>query len=82
MKKHKKVFAGECKYHAKPVDAVVYFGLKEKVERASDIKKAFSGYDVIYGIFSKSGFTNRMIDVASENDAVLLLQEDKIVIVK
>lgn len=28
---NKQVFAGECKYHTKPVDAPVYFTLKEKV---------------------------------------------------
>lgn len=75
---NKKVFAGECKYHAKPVDATVYFGLKEKVQNAADIRKAFPGYDVIYGIFSKSGFTDRMKDVAGENETVILIQEDRI----
>ena len=31
---NKRIFAGECKYHAKPVDAPVYFSLKEKVSNA------------------------------------------------
>ena len=56
----------------------VYFGLKEKVQNAADIRKAFPGYDVIYGIFSKSGFTDRMKDVAGENETVILIQEDRI----
>ena len=63
---NKRVFAGECKYHAKPVDAQVYFALKEKVNNATEIRKAFPGYEVIYGVFSKSGFTQRMLDIAKE----------------
>lgn len=74
---NKRVFAGECKYYTKPVDATVYFSLKEKVENANEIRKAFPGYDVIYGIFSKSGFTDRMLDMANANDSLILIQEDK-----
>lgn len=74
---NKRIFAGECKYHAKPVDAPVYFSLKEKVSNAAGIKKAFPGYEVIYGIFSKSGFTGRLLDVARENTSLLLINEEK-----
>jgi uncharacterized protein len=76
---NKRVFAGECKYHAKPVDAPVYFALKGKVENAAEIRKAFPGYEVIYGIFSKSGFTQRMLDIAKENSPILLINEDCLV---
>lgn len=76
---NKLVFVGECKYHAKPVDAPVYFALKEKVANASEIKKAYPGYDVIYGVFSKSGFTQRMLDVAKENAGLILINEDSLV---
>lgn len=69
-------FVGECKYHAKSVDASVYFTLKEKVANASDIKKAYPGYDVMYGVFSKSGFTKRLLDVAKENAGLILINED------
>lgn len=72
----KKIFAGECKYHIKAVDAQVYFSLKEKVENNDEIKKAFPGYKIIYGLFSKSGFTNRMLDIAKENADILLINED------
>ncbi len=75
---NKRVFAGECKYHRKPVDAAVYFALKKKVENAAEIKKSFPGYSIVYGIFSKSGFTDRLLDVANENDNVVLIQENKI----
>lgn len=73
---NKRIFAGECKYHTKPVDAPVYYALKEKVANAGEIRKAFSGYDVIYGVFSKSGFTQRMLDAANENVGLLLFNED------
>lgn len=76
---NKCVFAGECKYHAKPVDAPVYFALKEKVDNATEIHKAFPGYDVIFGIFGKSGFTQRMLDMAKENTGLFLINEDHLV---
>lgn len=76
---NKRVFAGECKYHAKPVDTPVYFALKEKVDNATGIRKAFPGYEVIYGVFSKSGFTQCMLDIAKDNSEILLVNEDHLV---
>ncbi len=73
---NKQVFAGECKYHTKPVDASVYFALKEKVDNAAEIRKSFPKYNVIYGLFSKSGFAKRMLDIAKENPNILLIHED------
>jgi len=76
---NKRIFAGECKYHEKPVDAPVYFALKDKVVNAGEIKKVYPGYEVIYGVFSKSGFTQRMLDVAKENTGLFLINEDRLV---
>lgn len=76
---NKQVFAGECKYHTKPVDAPVYFALKEKVDNAAEIRKSFPKYNVIYGLFSKSGFTKRMLDIAKENPNILLIHEDHLI---
>ena len=73
---NKQVFAGECKYNTKPVDAPIYFALKEKVDNAAEIRKSFQKYNVIYGLFSKSGFTKRMLDIAKENPNILLIHED------
>lgn len=73
---NKQVFAGECKYHTKPVDTSVYFALKEKVDNAAEIRKSFPKYNIIYGLFSKSGFTKRMLDIAKENPNILLIHED------
>lgn len=76
---NKRIFAGECKYHVRPVDAPVYFSLKEKVDSASEIRKAFPGYEVVFGLFSKSGFTQRMLDIAKENSGIFLISEDHLV---
>ncbi|MGN0077963.1 MAG: ATP-binding protein [Coriobacteriales bacterium] len=76
---HRLLFAGECKYHAKPVDAQVYFDLRDKVERSAEIRRAFPSYELIYGVFSKSGFTQRLLDLAAENPSLLLVNEDKVV---
>lgn len=76
---NKRIFAGECKYHAKPVDAPVYFALKKKVDGAAEIRRAYPGYDVIFGVFSKSSFTQRMLDAAKDNTGLLLINEDHLV---
>ena len=73
---NKRLFVGECKYHTKPVDAPVYFALKEKVNNATEVSKAFPGYELIYGIFSKSDFTQRMLDIAKESTELLLINEN------
>ncbi len=76
---HKTLFFGECKYHKNPVDADVYFNLTEKVKNNSEIKKAYSGYKIIYGVFSKSGFTKRLLEVSLENEALFLIDKMNIV---
>lgn len=76
---NKRVFVGECKYHIKPVDASVYFSLREKIDNSNEIRNTFAGYEYIYGIFSKSGFTQRMLDIAKDNNKLLLINEDQIV---
>ena len=75
---NKRIFAGECKYHRNPVDAPVYYALKEKVLNAGEIRKSYPSYDVIYGIFSKSGFTQRMLDAARETSNLVLVNEDSV----
>ena len=75
---NKRIFAGECKYHNKPVDAPVYFALKEKVARTDEIRKAYPNYTVTFGVFSKSGFTQRLLDAAGENPDILLFEGDHI----
>ena len=74
----KLLFAGECKYHNKPVDAPVYYALEEKVKKSTELHTAFPAYQVIYGLFSKSGFTQRMTEQAHGRPDILLIQEDHI----
>lgn len=76
---HKRVFAGECKYHNKLVDAPVYFALEEKVQKSAELKVAFPDYQVLYGVFSKSGFTQRLLDQARGNSRLILVQENRVV---
>ena len=74
----KLLFVGECKYHNKLVDAPVYYALEEKVKKSTELQTAFPFYQVIYGLFSKSGFTQRMMDQAQGRSDILLIQEDSI----
>ena len=74
---HKRLFLGECKYHAKPVDVAVYAALQEKGQ-SKELTAAFSGYKIVYGLFSKSGFTNRLVEMAAENSNLILIQEDAV----
>ena len=76
---NKRLFAGECKYHNQPVDADVYFELVKKVDNSAEIKSAFKGYTVIYGVFSKSGFTSRMTDISNSNPNLFLINETSVV---
>ena len=76
---NRRVFAGECKYHIKPVDAPVYFTLAEKVRCSTEIQTAFKGYQIIYGVFSKSGFTQRLLEQAQGNPQLLLINEDQVI---
>jgi len=76
---HKILFAGECKYHKTPVDADVYFDLRRKVEGSAEINATFKGYTVLYGVFSKSGFTARLEKLNSENDQLFLINGSSVV---
>ena len=55
------------------------FALKEKVDRAKEVHKAFSGYEVIFGVFSKSGFTKRMLDIEKEHAGNFSVHEEHLV---
>ena len=76
---NKRLFAGECKYHSQPVDADVYFELIQKVENSSEIQSVFKDYTVIFGLFSKSGFTNRILDISNSNSNLFLINETNII---
>lgn len=73
---HHRVFIGECKYFKedKPIDVNIYAKLLEK----SQIKE-FSGYEIIYGLFSKSGFSDRLKEISKDNDKLVLFNGSHIV---
>lgn len=70
----KRVLLGECKYYVQPVDADVLFELRGKAEKITEI----SAYEKVYSIFSKSGFTNRLIELAEKGTNVLLINENSV----
>ncbi len=74
---HKRLFLGECKYHAKPVDVAVYSALQEKGQ-SKELTAAFKGYEIVYGLFSKSCFTDRLVEMTAENSNLILIQEDAV----
>ena len=74
-KQHKALFLGECKYHQKPIDADVYFDLRKKAEQSKDLRKAFPDYKILYGVFSKSGFKDRLLDLNPANPDLILINE-------
>ena len=65
---HHRIFAAECKYYKdnKPVDVNVYAKLQKKCKKLDD-------YGISYGLFSKSGFSNRLKDIAKENKNLFLI---------
>ena len=68
----KTIFAGECKFHHEPVDMRVYAALKEKCDRIPE----FNGYHIKYGLFSKSGFEKRVIELSNQNKDLMLINEE------
>jgi AAA+ ATPase superfamily predicted ATPase len=74
---HKRLFLGECKYHTKPVDVAVYSALQEKGQ-SKELIAAFKGYGIVYGLFSKSGFTDRLVEMVAENSDLILIQADAV----
>ena len=61
------------------MDLPVFFGLRDKVTTSTEIRAAFPEHRILYGVFSKSGFTQRMLDAAKENPGLVLINEDKVV---
>lgn len=73
---NKRLLAGECKFYEKPIGMRVYSELLKKCGRISE----FKGYKVIYAIFSKSGFEERLEEIAKENDRLILINGENVVL--
>lgn len=61
------MYLGECKYREGPVDSDVLGSLRTKGLRA----KAFDGYDIVYCLFSVSGYTDRLKAEAKSGGCIL-----------
>ena len=75
---NKRLFVGECKYWQREVDKDVLYALENKVRNATELLSTFDDHDIIYGIFSKSGFTQALQDISSSRDDIYLIHEDTI----
>lgn len=73
---NKQVFFGECKYHNKAVEAAVAHNLIEKVHKNSELTKKYAGFRFMFGLFSKSGFTDKCIELTKNRNEILLINED------
>jgi len=47
------------------------------VEFSSEIRNTYKGYEVVYGVFSKSGFSQRLLDIKEQSSNLVLVNEDK-----
>lgn len=72
---NKRLAAGECKFHEKPVGMRVYSDLLKKCEAVPE----FNGYEILYVLFSKSGFDERLIEAAQDNDKLILVNGESVV---
>ncbi len=70
----KKIIFGECKWSEKPVGTNIYEELKQKAEKVEWNKDDRKEY---YILFSKSGFTADMINVAKK-DKIYLVDKDQL----
>ncbi|MFA5072231.1 MAG: ATP-binding protein [Candidatus Pacearchaeota archaeon] len=70
--KTKEIVFGECKWSDNPVDVGVYFDLKRKSEVVEWNKGERKEYFVL---FSKKGFTQKMIDLAKK-DKIFLIEKN------
>ena len=75
---NKRLFLGECKYLNKPVKEEVYYSLLQKYESSKDLKKVFKDYKVLFGIFSKSGFSAKLKSLSKANKNLLLFKQDSL----
>ncbi|MBP0954457.1 MAG: ATP-binding protein [Oscillospiraceae bacterium] len=70
-----RVFAGECKFYERPVPADVFFELQKKTRNV----KEFQGRELIYGIFSVSGFEPRLVELAQSSPALHLINNGELI---
>jgi len=74
-KKTKEIIFGECKWSDNPVDKSVFYNLKRK---SVEVKWDNEQRKEYFIIFSKSGFTKEMIDLAKEENIFLVEKGDPV----
>ncbi len=74
---HKKqIFLGECKYHeTQTLDLKTYSLLLEKSK-----DPIFKGYELFFILFSASGFDQRLLEIATKNNNLLLADKGRVVL--
>ena len=72
---NKQLFIGECKYFNKPVDQDVFYSLVKKYENSQELKEVFKDYNIIFGIFSKSGFTTKLKRLSKNQKNIILFDK-------
>ena len=71
---NKRIFAAECKYlRDNPISIGVYSNLLKKCKN-----RDFDGYQITYGLFSRTGFDDRLVDLARNNENLLLINENQV----
>ncbi|MGD8401263.1 MAG: ATP-binding protein [Bacillota bacterium] len=65
---------GECKYRLQPVDVDVLCALEEKAANIPELQT----YSQRYLLFSKSGYTERLLKIAAGRDQVVLVNRTEI----
>lgn len=64
------VVFGECKYSQRVVDIDVFFNLKKKAENI----KVFPEQKELYILFSRTGFSERLLEFAKETENLILIK--------
>ncbi|MDR1404951.1 MAG: ATP-binding protein [Candidatus Methanoplasma sp.] len=70
--KSRKAFVAECKYSVNKVTISVYSDLKEKCART----KQLDGCEIVYGLFSLSGFDENLTREAKREGVLLISMDD------
>lgn len=68
---NKIVFFGECKYQKKPIKEKVFFQLVENVSHILELDE----YQILYALFSKSGFEKKLLENQSGRSDLILFNE-------
>ncbi|HJJ96826.1 MAG TPA: ATP-binding protein [Methanocorpusculum sp.] len=71
----KKLFAGECKFYSgdRVVDMDVYADLQRKCQAPE-----LAGYEIVYGLFSATGFDVRLRELAKQSPELYLIERKDI----